>query len=75
MFPFESFAEAHRWFRRHDGNEEPGPKTDDIETFTLTVEGVTSSIVGYHATDLDSYFAAFVEACNEIRPRVRTADP
>jgi len=70
MAPFERFPEAHEWFHRHAGQEEPGPKTDDIETFTLTVEGTTSSIVGYRRTDPDSYFRAFVEACNEIHPRV-----
>jgi hypothetical protein len=70
MPPFEEFTEAFVWFSRHDGKEYPGPKTEDIETFTLTVGGTTSSIVGYRRTDPDSYFRAFVEACNEILPRI-----
>lgn len=71
MVFFQGFKEAAEWFRNHDGREEPGPKTNEIETFKLTVGGVTSSLVGYHLPDLDSYFVAFVEACNEIFPRVR----
>ncbi|HEX8790579.1 MAG TPA: hypothetical protein VF765_06475 [Polyangiaceae bacterium] len=70
MSVFENFVEAHAWFRRHGGTEQPGPKTEEIETFTITVDGVTSSIVGHPPTDVDSYFRAFVEACNEIHPRV-----
>ena len=70
MATFEDFKEAAHWFHQHDGREEPGPRTDDIETLRLTVRGVTSSLVGYHPHDLDSYFMAFVEACNEIFPRV-----
>ncbi len=70
MPPFHGFVEAHAWFRRHQGKEEPGPKTDEVETFTLTVQGVTSSVVGYHPTDVDSDFRAFVAACNELEPRV-----
>jgi hypothetical protein len=72
MHPFDGFVAAHSWFRRHSGEEQPGPKTDDIETFTLTVEGVTSSVVGFHPTDPDSYFRAFVDACNELLPHVGT---
>ncbi len=70
MHRFEGFVEAHAWFRRHGGLEEPGPKTDHIETFQLTVQGVTSSLVGYPPSDVDGYFRAFVEACNEIALRV-----
>ena len=70
MPPFQGFVDAHAWFRRHQGKEEPGPRTEEIETFTLTVQGVTSSVVGYDPTDVDSYFRAFVEACNELEPRV-----
>jgi hypothetical protein len=63
--------EAYVWFQRHYGKEEPGPRTENIETFMLTVEGTTSSVVGYNPTDPNSYFRAFVEACNEIVPCVR----
>jgi hypothetical protein len=70
---FDDFEEASDWFHRHAGKVEPGPKTDDRETFTLTVQGATSSVVGYHPTDLDSYYRAFVAACNEIL--VRLAGP
>jgi hypothetical protein len=67
---FDDFEEASEWFHRHAGRVEPGPKADDLETFTLTVQGATSSVVGYHPTDLDSYYRAFVAACNEILDRL-----
>ena len=67
---FDDFEEASEWFHRQAGRVEPGPKTDDLETFTLTVQGATSSSVGCHATDLDSYYRAFVEACNELLSRL-----
>jgi hypothetical protein len=71
---FESFEEASDWFHRHAGRVDAGPQINDVETFTLTVRGVTSSILRYHPTDLDSYYRAFVEACNELLSRLGTPD-
>jgi hypothetical protein len=68
---FDDFEEASEWFHRHAGRVERGAKTDDLETFTLTVQGATSSVVGYDPTDLDSYYRAFVAACNELLDRLR----
>jgi hypothetical protein len=67
---FDDFEEASEWFHRHAGRVEPGPKRGDLETFTLTVQGATSSVVAYDPTDLDSYYRAFVAACNEIVARL-----
>jgi len=67
---FDDFEEASDWFHRHAGKVEPGAKADGLETFTLTVHGVTSTVVSYHPTDLDSYYRAFVAACNELLARL-----
>lgn len=66
MPPFQDFDAASDWFHRNAGRVEPGPSADDVATFTLVVQGATSSLVGYHPTDLDSYYRAFVDACNEL---------
>jgi len=71
MGVFEEFEEAADWFHRNAGRMDRGPKIDDIETFTLTVRGVTSTLLSY-PTDLDSYYRAFVEACNELLSRLET---
>jgi hypothetical protein len=75
MPAFDDFEEASDWFHRHAGKVEPGPKADGLETFTLTVQGATSSSVGYDPTDLDSYYRAFVEACNELLSRLDSPEP
>ena len=72
---FDDFEEASEWFHRHAGRVEPGPKTDDLETFTLIVRGATSSVVGYNPTDLDSYYRAFVEACDDLLSRLGCPEP
>ena len=75
MPAFDDFEQASDWFHRHAGKVEPGPKVGDLDTFTLTVQGATSSSVSYHPSDLDSYYRAFVEACNELLSRPGGADP
>jgi hypothetical protein len=69
MSIFEDFEKAADWFHRNAGRLDY-----EGETFTLTVRGVTSSLLGYQPTDLDSYYRAFVEACNEILSRLGTPD-
>jgi hypothetical protein len=75
MPAFDDFEQASDWFHRHAGKVEPGPKAGDLDTFTLTVQGATSSGVSYRPSDLDSYYRAFVEACNELLSRLGGPDP
>jgi len=75
MGAFDDFEAASDWFHRHAGRIDSGPPIDGVDTFTLTVGGVTSSILRYRSTDLDSYYRAFVEACNEIVSLLGTLDP
>jgi hypothetical protein len=75
MGVFDDFDVASDWFHRHAGRVDSGPLTDGVHTFTLTVCGVTSSVLRYPSTDLDAYYRAFVEACNEIASRLGTLDP